>query len=63
MQIQLYYTTGMSRLPNVHIKQSTGKWLFFISINIGNLSDINIVGKVRFVFVFLFEQVQSLLII
>jgi hypothetical protein len=47
----------------VHLKQSTGKWLFFISINIGNLPDINIVGKVRFVFVFLFEQVQSLLII
>ena len=55
MQIQLYYTIGMSwqwRLPNVHLKQSTGKWLFFISINIGNLPDINIVGKVRFVFVF-----------
>jgi hypothetical protein len=47
----------------VYLKQSTGKWLFLISINIGNLPDINIVGKVRFGFVFLFEQVQSLLII
>jgi len=33
-----------------------------MSINIGNLPYINIVGKVLFV-IFLFEQVQSLLII
>jgi hypothetical protein len=53
----------MKIIKYVRLKQSTGKWLFSMNINIGNLPDINIVCEVCFDFFSLFEQVQSLLII